>query len=151
MSATQRIDKWLWHARLARTRTAAQRLATSGQIRVNRVKNGSVSRAVRIGDVLTVASEAGVRILRISDVADRRGSAADAHGLYEDLTPPAPSSPVEARTPPTRVPLDIVFGPRKNRNFVRLHLFAGKPRRLPMSSNACSAGFPSPACNCARP
>lgn len=104
MIGTQRIDKWLWHARLARTRTAAQRLAISGQIRVNRVKNGSTSRAVRIGDVLTVASEAGVRILRISGVADRRGSAADVHALYEDLTPATPASPAEARASSARVP-----------------------------------------------
>ncbi|MBA3519837.1 MAG: RNA-binding S4 domain-containing protein, partial [Rhizobiales bacterium] len=33
---SQRIDKWLWHARFARTRSAAQRLALSGHVRVNR-------------------------------------------------------------------------------------------------------------------
>ncbi|MHA1559862.1 MAG: RNA-binding S4 domain-containing protein [Alphaproteobacteria bacterium] len=104
MSSTQRIDKWLWHARFARTRTAAQRLAISGQIRVNRVKNGNASRAVRVGDVLTVASDAGVRILRISGIADRRGSAADVRQLYDDLAPQSPSPSVDARTPPTRVP-----------------------------------------------
>ncbi|MCP4383891.1 MAG: RNA-binding S4 domain-containing protein, partial [Hyphomicrobiales bacterium] len=38
-----RIDKWLWFARLARTRTAAQRLAVSGRVRINREKNTSAS------------------------------------------------------------------------------------------------------------
>jgi ribosome-associated heat shock protein Hsp15 len=90
----QRIDKWLWFARLAKTRTAAQKLAVSGRVRVNREKNDSASRAVKVGDVLTVALDSGVRILRISANGERRGPAAEARLLYEDLSPPAP--PVEA-------------------------------------------------------
>ena len=55
----QRIDKWLWFARLAKTRTAAQKLAVSGRVRVNREKSDSASRLVRMGDVLTIALESG--------------------------------------------------------------------------------------------
>jgi ribosomal protein S4 len=55
---TQRIDKWLWHARFARTRGAAQRLALSGHVRLNRDKVTVASRTVRAGDVLTLASAA---------------------------------------------------------------------------------------------
>ena len=50
----QRIDKWLWHARFARTRGAAQQLAMSGHVRVNREKVTSASRLVRTGDVLNI-------------------------------------------------------------------------------------------------
>ena len=50
----QRIDKWLWHARFARTRGAAQELARSGHVRVNRDKVREASRLVRPGDVLTL-------------------------------------------------------------------------------------------------
>ena len=57
----RRIDKWLWYARLARTRTAAQALAVSGRVRVNSEKNQSASRGLKTGDVLTVALESGVR------------------------------------------------------------------------------------------
>jgi ribosome-associated heat shock protein Hsp15 len=90
----QRIDKWLWHARFARTRSAAQRLAISGHVRINRDKDFSASRLVRRGDVLTLALGPGVRVIRISGIAERRGSFEDARRLYEDATPPAaPGAP----------------------------------------------------------
>ena len=85
----QRIDKWLWHARFARTRSAAQRLALSGQVRVNREKDFAASRLVRPGDVLTLALGRGVRVIRICAIADRRGSFEDAQRLYQDATSPA--------------------------------------------------------------
>ncbi len=83
----QRIDKWLWHARFARTRSAAQRLALSGHVRVNRDKVTAASRLVRIGDVLTLALGRSVRVIRIRGLADRRGSFEDAQLLYEDERP----------------------------------------------------------------
>lgn len=88
----QRLDKWLWFARLARTRTLAQDLATSGKVRVNREKANTASRAVRVGDVLTVALASGVRVLRVVDLGERRGGAPEARRLYEDLAPTPPEA-----------------------------------------------------------
>lgn len=85
----QRIDKWLWHARFARTRGAAQQLARSGHIRVNRDKVRDASRLVRPGDVLTMSLRRGVRVIRILGIAERRDSFALARLLYEDRTEPA--------------------------------------------------------------
>ena len=85
----QRLDKWLWFARLARTRTLAQKLAISGKVRINRHKSGSASRGVKAGDILTIALDSGIRVLRILDSGTRRGPAAEAQLLYEDLSPPA--------------------------------------------------------------
>jgi ribosome-associated heat shock protein Hsp15 len=84
----RRIDKWLWYARLAKTRTAAQGLAVSGRVRVNSEKNQSASRPLKAGDVLTVALDSGVRVLRVVLLGDRRGPASEARLLYEDLSPP---------------------------------------------------------------
>ena len=89
----QRIDKWLWHARFARTRGAAQRLALSGHVRVNRDKDFAASRLVRPGDVLTLALGRGVRVIRIRGIAEKRGSFEDAQRLYEDATSPAAARP----------------------------------------------------------
>ncbi len=94
----QRIDKWLWHARFARTRTAAQRLARSGHIRQNRAKVTSPSRSVRLGDVLTIAQGRGVRVIEIAGFAARRGSAEIAQKLYTDRTP-APVASAASATP----------------------------------------------------
>jgi ribosome-associated heat shock protein Hsp15 len=92
----QRIDKWLWFARFARTRTLAQGLATSGRVRVNRNKVDSASHAVRVGDVLTIACDRSVRVIRIAATAERRGGAPEARRLYEELTP----APSQAAPPP---------------------------------------------------
>ena len=82
--AGQRIDKWLWHARFARTRAAAQKLAASGRVRVNRVKVTAASRFVRPGDVLTLGIGQTVRVVRVLALAERRGSYTEAQQLYED-------------------------------------------------------------------
>lgn len=92
---TQRIDKWLWHARFARTRGAAQTLALSGHVRLNREKVHQASRAVRVGDVLTLSLGRGVRVIRVLAIAERRGSFTEAQRLYEDAaTPPNPPAAV---------------------------------------------------------
>lgn len=82
----QRIDKWLWHARFARTRGAAQLLAQSGHVRVNREKIASASRLVRPGDVLTLALDRGVRVIRIQGLSERRVDFPTAQRLYADET-----------------------------------------------------------------
>jgi ribosome-associated heat shock protein Hsp15 len=90
----QRIDKWLWHARVVRTRSAAAELAASGNVRLNGQRIDAASRAVRAGDVVTVALDRIVRILKVEGFADRRGSADAARVLYEDLSPaPVPAGP----------------------------------------------------------
>ncbi len=88
----QRIDKWLWFARLVKTRTLAQKLALSGRVRINRQKVEAASQLIRAGDVLTIASERGVRVLKVLVPGTRRGPAPEARLLYEDLAP-APTSP----------------------------------------------------------
>jgi ribosome-associated heat shock protein Hsp15 len=84
----QRIDKWLWFARLTKTRTLAQKLAVSGRVRVNRERNDSASRLLKVGDTLTIALERDVRVLRVVSAGVRRGPATEARLLYEDLSPP---------------------------------------------------------------
>jgi ribosome-associated heat shock protein Hsp15 len=89
----QRIDKWLWHARVVRTRSAAAALADAGLVRINGARVDASSRPVRPGDVVTVALDRNVRILKVTGYAERRGSADLARGLFEDLTPAASPQP----------------------------------------------------------
>ena len=69
----QRIDRWLWHARLVRTRDAAAALAGAGYVRVNGTRIDAPGRMVRTGDVITVALDRGVRVLKVTGFAERRG------------------------------------------------------------------------------
>jgi ribosome-associated heat shock protein Hsp15 len=86
--ASQRLDKWLWFARFARTRSLAARLVEDGKVRVNREKIIKPAQSVRPGDVITAAIGGRVRVVRIVQPGGRRGPAEEARGLYEDLTPP---------------------------------------------------------------
>jgi ribosome-associated heat shock protein Hsp15 len=81
----QRIDKWLWHARIVRTRSAAAALAASGHVRINGQRVNAPSRAVRPGDVVTVALDRAVQVLKVLDFSERRGSAEEARKLCEAL------------------------------------------------------------------
>ena len=96
----QRLDKWLWCARLVRTRTGAARLVAAGKVRVNSVRALKPSRLVHIGDVVTATRLGRLSVLRVIDIAERRGAASLAQTLYEDLTPedaPAPDKAVGLR------------------------------------------------------
>ena len=80
----QRIDKWLWHARVVRTRTAAAALAASGHVRINGVRVDAASRPVKADDVVTVALDSRVRVLKVLGFTERRGGAAAAATLFEE-------------------------------------------------------------------
>lgn len=81
----QRIDRWLWHARLVRTRSDAAALAGAGYVRINGARIDAPGRMVRAGDVITVALDRRVLVLKVRGFAERRGPAGSAVALYEDL------------------------------------------------------------------
>ena len=82
----QRIDKWLWHARMVRTRTDAAAITTAGFVRLNGKRMTAAGHPVRVGDVVTVALDRTVRVVRVEGLCERRGGAPVARTLYRDLT-----------------------------------------------------------------
>jgi ribosome-associated heat shock protein Hsp15 len=97
-SARQRLDKWLWFARVMKTRSLAAKLVREGHVRVNSIRADAPARAVKVGDVLTVALERQVRVLRVVRPGERRGPYPEARTLYIDLTPTdgGPLPPIDA-------------------------------------------------------
>lgn len=87
-TARQRLDKWLWYARIAKSRTLAATYVSEGKIRLNREKVSRPAQLIKVGDVITSKVQRTVRILRIVDLGRRRGPAQEARALYEDMTPP---------------------------------------------------------------
>ena len=83
----QRLDKWLWCARLVKTRALAVRLIAEGKVRINGTRAQKPSRLVHEGDVVTAMALGRLTVLRVVAVAERRGPPAAALTLYEDLTP----------------------------------------------------------------
>lgn len=86
----QRIDRWLWHARVAKSRSLAQDMASSGRVRVNKERIKGASHTVRAGDIVTIAMPSFVRILKVIGFLERRGNAEAAQLTFEDQTPPPP-------------------------------------------------------------
>ena len=83
----QRIDKWLWHARIVKTRTAAAELVAKGHVRLNGARVTTPAHPVRLADVLTISLDRGVRLWQVAGFSERRGDATAARALYVNLQP----------------------------------------------------------------
>ena len=81
----QRLDKWLWHARVVKARTSAAALIEAGHVRINGVREKAPGHSVKAGDVVTIGLDRSVRVLKVVGFAERRGDASAARGLYDDL------------------------------------------------------------------
>jgi len=84
------VDRWLWAARVFKTRSQAGAACDGGKVDVND-EAAKPARRVRAGDLVKVTLPRGRRrVLKVAAVDDRRGSAEVAKALFEDLTPPEP-------------------------------------------------------------
>ncbi len=81
----QRLDKWLFCARVRRSRSECARLVAAGWVRVNRQIVEKPDFRLRIGDVLTLALTQDVRVLRVAHLAARRLGPAQARALYDEI------------------------------------------------------------------
>lgn len=83
----QRLDKWLWFARFARTRGACQELVEAGRVRLDGRRVTSPAHALKLGDVLTVAAPGATVVVRVTGLGVRRGDASSVAQLYETIQP----------------------------------------------------------------
>jgi len=83
-----RIDKWLWHARVFKTRTQAAVFVGKGKVRVNKQKVTKPGRMIKVDDVLTFVRGRDVRVYKVLGLGQRRGPAPEAQQLYENLALP---------------------------------------------------------------
>ena len=86
-----RVDKWLWHARFFKSRSLATAMVAAGRLRVNEAPTSKPHYRARPGDVLTFPQARAIRVVRVRALGTRRGPAAEAVTLYEDLAPPEPA------------------------------------------------------------
>ncbi len=88
ISGRIRIDKWLWFARVVKTRTLAKKLVLSGKVRLNGERTSSPSLNLKPHDVLTISLDRRILVYRVISLGKLRGPASEAQLLYEDLSPP---------------------------------------------------------------
>tara|TARA_B100000029_G_scaffold65935_2_gene58851 strand:- start:115 stop:498 length:384 start_codon:yes stop_codon:yes gene_type:complete len=86
MSTSLRIDRWLWFARFFKSRSLAAKTCVDRKVRVNGSVVAKSNHQVRTGDVLTFPQGREIRIVRVVELGTRRGPAAEAQALFEDLT-----------------------------------------------------------------
>jgi ribosome-associated heat shock protein Hsp15 len=96
-----RLDKFLWFARIVKTRALAQTMAEEGRIRLGGRLVDRAHAPVRVGDVLSFAQRGSVRVLRVAALPARRGPPAEARALYveivEDDRTPLPEGERDSR------------------------------------------------------
>ncbi|RYY26356.1 MAG: RNA-binding S4 domain-containing protein [Sphingomonadales bacterium] len=80
-----RLDRFLWFARIAKTRSVAQAIAEKGTLRLDgrRIERSAVP--VRIGSVLAFPLYGEVRVIRIEALPERRGPPDEALACYQNL------------------------------------------------------------------
>ena len=85
MADSLRLDKFLWLARIVKTRTLAQALAEQGRIRIAGRVVDRAHAPVRVGDVLSFAQRGTVRVLKVEALPARRGPPAEARALFTEI------------------------------------------------------------------
>jgi len=99
---TRRLDKWLWYARLFKSRSLATKFCASGKLRVNEVVVRKAHQSLHVGDVLTFPKGPHIRVVRVVELGKRRGPAVEAQTLYDDLDPPQPRAKIDRLIKPAR-------------------------------------------------
>lgn len=100
MSEGLRIDRWLWFARLFKSRTSAAEACGAHHMRSNGTPVAKPVHPVKVGDVLTFVRGTQVQVVRVLALGTRRGPYEEARHLYEDLSPPP--APQDAPAQPGR-------------------------------------------------
>jgi ribosome-associated heat shock protein Hsp15 len=85
-AGAMRVDRFLWWARLAKTRGDAQAIAEKGTLRIDGRRVERSSAAVRIGCVLAFPLYGKVRVVRIEQLPSRRGPPAEGRACYQELS-----------------------------------------------------------------
>ena len=83
-----RLDKWLWYARLVRTRSLATRLCAAGNVAVGTHHAAKPHHPIRVGDTITVDLPQWQRRLTVRELGQRRGPPAEARLLYDEAAQP---------------------------------------------------------------
>ena len=106
-----RIDRWLWAARMFKTRGVATEAVLGGRIHVNgeRVKP---SKVIRTGDTIEVTIRTVRRTLVVTGLAERRGSANDALTMYAETPESLIARELQAADRRLSRPLGADRGPR---------------------------------------
>ncbi len=84
---TIRIDKWLWAARIFKTRTLAGEACRGGKIKIDD-QAVKPSRELKENEVISIKLDQLNKTVQVKSLIKNRVSAKQVADVYEDLTPP---------------------------------------------------------------
>ena len=87
MNTQARIDKWLWAARIFKTRSIAADACKNGRVTVNNV-NVKPSHMVKVGETVCVRKPPITYSFKILKTIEQRGGAKLIPEIYENVTTP---------------------------------------------------------------
>ena len=87
MNTEARIDKWLWAARVYKTRTLASDACKNGRITINGAL-AKPSRTVKVGDQVGVKKSPITYTFRVLQAIEKRVGAKLLPEVFENITPP---------------------------------------------------------------
>jgi len=87
-AASLRLDKWLWFARLTKSRSLAARLCEAGAVTIAGRAMPKPRHPVRVGDIVTLPQGRVIRTVHVAALGNRRGPASEARQLYLEPNPP---------------------------------------------------------------
>jgi ribosome-associated heat shock protein Hsp15 len=112
---SRRLDKWLWFARFAKSRSLASRICTAGAITLNGVAVRKANHAIRVGDILVFPQGFLVRTIRVKALGARRGPSTEARLLYEETAAPVQLSNLTSAWKPLLIDDEAADQPRFDR------------------------------------
>ncbi len=92
-----RLDRWLYAARVFKSRTLATDACNGGHVKLNE-RGVKAHQPVRVGDRVRAQVGLSLRVLSVLALAEKRLSPALARELYEDRSPPPPAREERERT-----------------------------------------------------
>ncbi|HYC13482.1 MAG TPA: RNA-binding S4 domain-containing protein [Stellaceae bacterium] len=97
--AFQRLDRWLWCARFAKSRALAAKLCAGGSVSLGEAPVRKAHQSLRVGDRLVLRLGRSERRIEVLALAERRGPAREARTLYAETEPPRAIEAAESWDP----------------------------------------------------
>ncbi len=82
-----RLDLYLFYIRMFKSRNLANKFIISNRLRISGQVTQKPHKLISTDDVLSLAIQDNIKILKVLDIPNRRGPFAEALNYYEDLTP----------------------------------------------------------------
>lgn len=84
-SHIQRIDLWMWHARIYKTRSISTKFIKLRHIRLNSCLVSKSAHTIKINDILTFPWNEQIRVIKVLNLTKQRVAAKNISLIYQEI------------------------------------------------------------------